>query len=158
MTDEHWVLVQNTDIVIHNGAEAHWGKTCETLKPTNIWGIFEALKLCESTKASSFVFVSSKSVPDTEYYVKELERAIAAFLEGISESDDLEGSHHDLGTGYGQSKWVAKYLVGESGKRSLRGCIVRPGYVLGESQSGGKFCYMFRRGEVLAASPVPNPH
>lgn len=132
--------MKDTDIVIHNGAEVHWGKTYETLKPTNVFGTLEALRLCESANVSSFVFVSSTSVLDTEHYVNLSEQAIAAGLEGISESDDLQGSHDDLGTGYGQSKWVAEYLVRESGKRGLRGCIVRPGYVLGDSKSGGGFC------------------
>ena len=154
MVDELWkALVKSTDIVIHNGAEVHWGKTYETLKPTNVLGTLEALKLCEAGEVRSFVFVSSTSVLDTEHYVQESERATAAGLEGISESDDLQGSRQGLGTGYGQSKWVAEYMVREAGKRGLRGCIVRPGYVLGDSKSGGKSCMSPKR-TVLAASPM----
>lgn len=142
----HWEeLVQNADIVIHNGAEVYWGKTYKTLKSTNVQGALEAVKLCELAKACSFVFVSSTSILDTKHFVQESERAIAAGLEGISESDDLQGSRRDLGrdlgTGYGQSKWFAEYLVRECGKRGLRGCIVRPGYVSGGgSKSGDEFC------------------
>jgi len=114
----------------------YWGKTDKTLKSTNAQGALESLKLSELAKACSFVFVSSTSILDTKHFVQESERVIAAGLEGISESDDLQGSRRDLGTGYGQSKWVAEYLVREcGGKRGLRGCIVRPGYV----RRGGGF-------------------
>jgi thioester reductase-like protein len=45
MIDKHWeTLPQNTYVVIHNGAEVYWGKTYETLKPTNVLGTLEALK------------------------------------------------------------------------------------------------------------------
>lgn len=57
---------------------------------------------------------------------------------GVPESDDLEGSAYDLGTGYGQSKWAGEYIVREAGRRGLGGCIIRPGYVVGDSKSGGK--------------------
>lgn len=56
---------------------------------------------------------------------------------GILESDDLEGSAFDLGTGYGQSKWVGEYIVREAGRRGLSGCIIRPGYIFGDSKTGG---------------------
>lgn len=59
---------------------------------------------------------------------------------GVPESDDLEGSAGDLGTGYGQSKWAGEYLVREAGRRGLSGCVVRPGYVVGDSKTGG-WCF-----------------
>jgi L-2-aminoadipate reductase len=142
MTDEDWeMLVEDTDIVIHNGAEVHWGKTYETLKPTNVLGTLEAIKLCEQAKPRSFVFVSSTSVLDTEHYVRVSENRTKSGLNGISEADDLQGSRQGLGTGYGQSKWVAEYIVREAGNRGLCGGIVRPGYVLGDSSFGGEFTY-----------------
>lgn len=56
---------------------------------------------------------------------------------GVPESDDLEGSAGDLGTGYGQSKWAGEYIVREAGRRGLDGCIIRPGYIVGDSKTGG---------------------
>ena len=53
----------------------------------------------------------------------------------MPESDDLEGARHTLKTGYGQSKWVAEKLLFECGRRGLRGAIIRPGYVVGDSKS-----------------------
>ena len=131
-------LAQRADLVIHNGAQVHWINPYELLEPANVIGTIEAMKLCAEGKPKQFAFVSSTSVLDTDHYVSESERSITAGGEGISEADDLQGSRTGLVTGYGQSKWVAEYLVREAGRRGLRGCIVRPGYVLGDSKTGGK--------------------
>lgn len=131
-------LAKNVDIVIHNGAQVHWINSYASLKPSNVIGTIDALQLCRSGKAKQFAFVSSTSVLDTDHYILESERIISEGGEGISEADDLSGSRDSLGTGYGQSKWVAEYMVREAGKRGLQGSIVRPGYVTGDSRSGGE--------------------
>lgn len=136
---EVWeALAEKVDVVIHNGAQVHWINSYLSLKPANVVGTMDAIKLCATGRAKQLAFVSSTSVVDTDYYVLESERIIAAGGEGISEDDDLSGSRTGLGTGYGQSKWVAEYLVREAGRRGLQGAIVRPGYVTGDSKSGGK--------------------
>ena len=129
-------LTQRVDAVLHNGAFVHWVYPYSTLKPANVLGTIDALKLCASGKAKQLSFVSSTSVLDTEHYVQASENALAAGKAGISEEDDLEGSSVGLGTGYGQSKWAGEYLVREAGRRGLKGTIVRPGYVLGDSGTG----------------------
>lgn len=58
-------------------------------------------------------------------------------FKGVPENDDLEGARSTLKTGYGQTKWVSERLLMEAGKRGLKGHIVRPGYVVGDSQSAG---------------------
>ncbi|KAL4908200.1 hypothetical protein BDW74DRAFT_98235 [Aspergillus multicolor] len=137
LTDAAWdSLTERVDAVIHNGALVHWVYPYSTLKPANVLGTIDALKLCATGKPKQFSFVSSTSVLDSDHYVEESERSIAAGGAGISENDDLEGSAVGLGTGYGQSKWAGEYLVREAGKRGLKGTIVRPGYVLGDSSSG----------------------
>ena len=97
------------------------------------------MQLCASGKPKHFAFVSSTSVLDTDHYVKISDDNILTGGPGVSETDDLQGSSSGLGTGYGQSKWVGEYLVREAGRRGLEGAIVRPGYILGDSVSGGKF-------------------
>ncbi|KAE8355816.1 hypothetical protein BDV28DRAFT_128172 [Aspergillus coremiiformis] len=129
-------LTDRVDAVIHNGALVHWVYPYSTLRPANVLGTIDALKLCATGKPKQFSFVSSTSVLDSDHYVEESERIVAAGGAGISEEDDLEGSSVGLGTGYGQSKWAGEYLVREAGKRGLKGTIVRPGYVLGDSQTG----------------------
>ncbi|KAJ5324414.1 hypothetical protein N7476_003014 [Penicillium atrosanguineum] len=129
-------LTESVDAVIHNGALVHWVYPYSTLKPANVMGTIDALKLCGSGKAKQFAFVSSTSALDKDHYVQESERSLAAGGNGISEEDDMEGSAVGLGTGYGQSKWAGEYLVKEAGRRGLRGTIIRSGYVLGDSTTG----------------------
>ena len=131
-------LAEEIDVVIHNGAQVHWISSYFSLKPSNVLGTIDAMKLCATGKAKKFAFVSSTSVVDTDYYVLESERIVSEGGEGVSEDDDLSGSRVGLSTGYGQTKWVAEYLVREAGKRGLQGTILRPGYVTGDSKSGGK--------------------
>ena len=130
-------LVREVDIVIHNGAWVHWVYPYQHLKPSNVLGTIAALQLCAIGKAKRFVFVSSTSVLDTHHYIKLSESIAEAGGTGILESDDLQGSSYGLETGYGQSKWVAEFLVKEAGRRGLSGAIVRPGYVTGDSHTGG---------------------
>lgn len=100
-----------------------------------------AMDLAATSKPKSFVFVSSTSAIDTEYYVR-LSDSLANehnALGGVPEGDDLEGARSSLKTGYGQTKWVSEKLLFEAGKRGLRGHIIRPGYVVGASQSAGTY-------------------
>jgi L-aminoadipate-semialdehyde dehydrogenase len=86
------------------------------------------------------VFVSSTSALDTLHYVQ-LSDSLPndpTGLKGVPESDDLEAARHSLKSGYGQSKWVSEKLLFEAGRRGLRGHIVRPGYVVGDSRSAGR--------------------
>lgn len=129
-------LSRRVDVVIHNGALVHWVYPYANLRPANVLGTIDALKLCAVGKPKQFAFVSSTSVLDNDHYVQESERIVAAGGTGISEADDLEGSSTGLSTGYGQSKWAGEYLVKEAGRRGLRGTIVRPGYVTGDSTYG----------------------
>lgn len=116
--------------------QVHWVYPYSKLRPANVQGTVDALSLCASGKPKTFLFVSSTSVLDTDYYVALSDKILATGGAGVPESDDLSGSATGLGTGYGQSKWVGEYLVREAGKRGLTGCIVRPGYITGDSVTG----------------------
>ena len=108
--------------------------TDDALKPANVLSTITALSLCRNPrKPKFFCFISSTSVLDTDHYIQ-----LCSSGTPIPENDDLEGSRKGLGTGYGQSKWVSEYVVREAGKRGLRGCIVRPGYVTGDTKNGGQ--------------------
>ena len=98
------------------------------------------IDLASSGKPKLLVFVSSTSAVDTEHYVQLSESLAQSSSEftGVPESDDLEGAKSSLKTGYGQTKWVSEKLLFEAGRRGLRGHIVRPGYVVGDSRTAGK--------------------
>jgi L-2-aminoadipate reductase len=102
-----------------------------------VLGTLSAMSLCQIGKAKRFVFISSTSVLDTEHYVRLSDNILVKGGAGILESDDLLGSQNGLPTGYGQTKWVSERLVMEAGIRGLQGAIVRPGYIVGDSKSGG---------------------
>ncbi|KAH9939847.1 alpha-aminoadipate reductase Lys1p [Amylocystis lapponica] len=130
-------IAGEVDAVIHNGALVHWVYPYERLRSANVLGTLTALELAATGAPKLFVFVSSTSAIDTEHYVK-LSDSLAhdpSGLGGVPESDDLEGARTALKTGYGQSKWVSEKLLFEAGRRGLRGHILRPGYVVGDSQS-----------------------
>ncbi|VDB95640.1 unnamed protein product [Peniophora sp. CBMAI 1063] len=117
--------------VLHNGALVHWVYPYEKLRAVNVLGTLTAVELAATGTPKLLSFVSSTSALDTEHYV----RLADTLQAGVPESDDLEGARHTLKTGYGQSKWVAEKLLFECGRRGLRGAIVRPGYVVGDSTS-----------------------
>ena len=129
-------LSQEVDIVIHNGAVVHWVKRYQDLETSNVISTIDAMKLCNLGKPKLFTFVSSTSVLDTDHYVELSSRRISTGQHAVPEDDDLQGSRTQLSTGYGQTKWVSEQLVRAAGKRGLRGSIVRPGYILGDSVTG----------------------
>jgi L-aminoadipate-semialdehyde dehydrogenase len=108
------------------------------MRGPNVLGTLSAMSLCENGKPKRFIFISSTSVLDTEHYVRLSDSILAKGGAGVLESDDLQGSRTTLPTGYGQTKWVSEQLVMEAGRRGLQGAIVRAGYIVGDSVTGGK--------------------
>lgn len=139
--DQHtWKrLAEDIEIIIHNGARVHWVLPYSTLRAANVRSTLSLIQLCSQGRAKQFGFVSSTSVLDIEHYFNLSEKLTSCGSRGINESDDLDGSRKGLATGYGQSKWVSEYLVREAGRRGLKGSIIRPGYITGDSGSGSKF-------------------
>jgi L-aminoadipate-semialdehyde dehydrogenase len=129
-------LADSVDVVIHNGALVHWVLPYSRLRGPNVSSTMTALAMCAVGKPKQFGLVSSTSVLDADYFVKLSETSLAQGGHGVPEADDLEGARKSLGTGYGQSKWAAEYLTREAGKKGLSGCVIRPGYVLGDPEHG----------------------
>ena len=131
LDDDIWTqLARDVDIVLCNGATVHWGKRYQDMMPSNVLSTIDAMELCNEGKPKTFCFVSSTSVLDTDHYIGQSKQ------EAVMEDDDLHGSRNGLKTGYGATKWVAEQLIREAGKRGLRGSIVRPGYILGDIETG----------------------
>lgn len=115
----------------------HWVYPYEKLRPANVLGTLTALELAAHTKHKAFIFVSSTSAIDAEHYVRlsDSRSGEAPEKRGVPESDDLEGARGTLKTGYGQTKWVSEKLLFEAGRRGLKGHILRPGYIVGDSHT-----------------------
>jgi L-2-aminoadipate reductase len=156
---DQWARVaREADIILHNGAlvkhlfligsyrdpnnwfpQVHWVYPDEKLRSANVLATLTAVELASTARQKALVFVSSTSAIDTEHYVQ-LSDSLSqgqSDYEGVPESDDLEGARATLKTGYGQTKWVSEKFLFEAGKRGLRGHIIRPGYVVGDSDSAG---------------------
>lgn len=137
LADSEWTRLADTiDVVIHNGALVHWVYPYAKLRDANVIGTINVMNLCGVGKAKHFSFVSSTSAIDTNHFFEMSDALVAAGKAGVPEDDDLQGSATGLGTGYGQSKWAAEYIVRAAGRRGLKGCITRPGYVTGFSKTG----------------------
>ncbi|CDK24273.1 unnamed protein product [Kuraishia capsulata CBS 1993] len=134
---DEWTKLNNTiDSIIHNGAMVHWVFPYQKMREANVISTVNLVNMAAVGKPKQFVFVSSTSTLDTEHYVSLADELVEAGKPGIPESDDLQGSAHGLGNGYGQTKWAAEYIVRQAGERGLKGAIVRPGYVQGDSVKG----------------------
>lgn len=119
--------------------QVHWVYPYEKLRDANVKSTLTAIDLASFNKPKNLVFVSSTSAIDSNHYVQlsdSLSRGHPT-LQGVPESDNLKGAKSTLKTGYGQTKWVSEKLLMEAGRRGLRGHIVRPGYVVGDSKSAG---------------------
>ncbi|KAL6811031.1 alpha aminoadipic acid reductase [Trichoderma sp. SZMC 28013] len=137
LDDDTWKILGDTvDVVIHNGALVHWVKQYKHLERSNVLSTIDALRLCNQGKPKLFSFVSSTSVLDTDHYINLSHEQTRTGQGAVMEADNLLGSRTGLGTGYGQTKWVSEQLVREAGRRGLLGSVVRPGYILGDANTG----------------------
>ncbi|KAI0236088.1 large subunit of alpha-aminoadipate reductase [Massospora cicadina] len=120
------MLVEQVDAIVHNGAQVHWVYPYAKLRKANVLGTLEVLKLAlaQPNAAKAVHFVSSTSVLDTQHYVNMSERLLDEGFPGVPEGDDLEGA------------WVSEKLIMAAGANGLRTSIIRPGYIVGHSQTG----------------------
>jgi thioester reductase-like protein len=119
-------LAHTVDSIYHSGALVNWIYPYERLKPTNVLGTQEVLRL------------ASQSRPKTVHYIS----TIAVFpvlanaeVKVIHEQDRLDHGGVLYG-GYSQSKWVAEKLVMLARDRGVPVCVYRPALITGHSQTG----------------------
>lgn len=139
-------LAIKIDSIYHNGALVHHASPYNSLKPTNVLGTEEILRLACTKKLKSVHFISTISV----FNLDSIENVTT-----ILEKDNLEQYQLPLG-GYSQSKWVAEKLVSIAGDRGLPVKIYRLGPVSGSSQTGvfnpNDFLYRLILGYVHSGS------
>lgn len=148
LKEREWVrLAQGVDVIVHNGALVHWVYPYSKLRAPNVLSTVACINLCATGKPKTFTLVSSTSALDTEHYVRLSDALVHQRgtdatqqghqqpLLGVPETDTLQGSARGLKSGYGQSKYVAERLVMVCASRGLRASIIRPGYVVGDSES-----------------------
>jgi thioester reductase-like protein len=120
------MLAGKIDSIYHSGALVNWIYPYDRLKPTNVLGTQEVLRLASQTKVKPVHFISSLAVfplvGDSDVKV-------------VREQDTLDHGGV-LYSGYPQSKWVADKLATITRSRGLPVCIYRPGMITGHSQTG----------------------
>jgi thioester reductase-like protein len=131
-------LAEQIDVIYHNGAWVNAIYPYSMLKPANVLGTEEILRLACLIKTKPVHFVSTISVFSPSYAQGNL----------IQESDPL-GINHGLNAGYTQSKWVAEKLMMEARKRGLPITIFRASRIIGHSKTGicnteDLFCRMIK--------------
>ena len=125
--EEFQLIAEKIDVIYHNGALVHLFQPYTALKPANVLGTQEILRLACKSKIKPVHFISSLSVAQSLDYVRD----------GVVKEEPLKSdrSNH-LYNGYAESKWVAERLVAIAHKRGLPVTIYRPGMVTGSSQTG----------------------
>ena len=124
--DEFDKLAKTVDAIYHNGALVNFIFPYSMLKPANVQGTVEVLRLATRVKIKPVHFVSTISVFEAPEYQSG---------EELDENSPL-ATIGGLGGGYARSKCVAEKLVREAGRRGLPVVVYRPGRITAESTSG----------------------
>jgi thioester reductase-like protein len=120
------MLAGKVDAIYHNGALVNWISSYHQLKPTNVLGTQEVLRLASCNKVKPVHFISTLAV-----------FPVLASTEAktIREQNVLDHGGVLYG-GYTQSKWVAEKLVTIARSRGIPVSIYRPALITGHSQTG----------------------
>jgi amino acid adenylation domain-containing protein/thioester reductase-like protein len=121
------LLAEKIDTIYHNGASISMVHTYQTLKPVNVDGTRETLRLASRIRAKPVHYISTITV-----------FASHGDADVISEEDQPAPPvlRPNLPSGYAQSKWVAEQLAISAQSRGIPITIYRPGRITGDSRTG----------------------
>ncbi|MCG8336165.1 MAG: thioester reductase domain-containing protein [Proteobacteria bacterium] len=129
-------LARTVDVIYHNGSWLNFAQPYAALKPTNVDGTKEMLKLaCENT-TKPFHYISTLiKISQTSADPDRIAR------QGFSHDEPTAYNsgyvqRNGFNIGYHQSKWVAEELVLEAENRGLPTTIYRPSLIAADSRSG----------------------
>lgn len=119
-------LANQIDVIYHSGGWVNNIHPYATLKPTNVTGTEDAIRLATLTHRKPLHFISSLAIYFSPTYA------------GTDVVWESETPKYDptIKSGYIQSKWVADRLVQTAQNRGLPAAIYRPARVTADSQSG----------------------
>ncbi|MEV5238467.1 amino acid adenylation domain-containing protein [Streptomyces cinnamoneus] len=118
-------LARRLDLVVHNGAQVNFLYPYEQLRPANVDGTREVIRIAAPRRVPVH-FISTVAV-------------VAGFgTAGVHEVDeDLPPAHADgLTMGYAESKWVAEGVLRQAGRLGLPVAVYRPYEVTGDRVHG----------------------
>lgn len=109
-------LARDVDAVVHNGALVNYVRTYDALRPTNVEGTRELLRLAMTDHAKTFHLVSS-----TFIYGWSTQPVVGEW--------DANEKMAGLDFGYSQTKWVAEQLALAAQRKGLDVRIYRPSLI-----------------------------
>lgn len=118
-------LANLLDGIVHNGAWVNFSYTYDQLRPANLTGTQEILRLSCRGRLTPVHYVSTYGIWGLP----------AGSRPVIYEDDDIAEAGK-LVTGYVQTKWAAEWLVQQGRERGIPLDVYRPGRVLGNSRTG----------------------
>jgi thioester reductase-like protein len=117
-------LAGGLDAICHNGAWVNFAHTFDQLRPANVAGTEELLRLAAQSD-TPLHHVSTYGIFGLPVEGRDL----------VLEGDDVRTAGR-LVTGYVQSKWAAEHLVHQAAQRGMPVAIYRLGRVVGDSRTG----------------------
>jgi thioester reductase-like protein len=117
--DQFTMLANTIDTIYHSGALVNWIYPYERLKPINVLGTQEVLRLACQNKAKAVHYISTIAIFPV---------LANANVSVIHEKDSVDHGGVLYG-GYTQSKWVAEKLVTLAHSRGVPVCIYRPALI-----------------------------
>lgn len=120
-------LADTIDMIYHNGARVNFLYPYQTLKPTNVLGTQEILRLACYTRVKPVHYISSIAVFELDDY---------GYERVSEETVPRYNSSFENAVGYAQSKWVAERLILTARERGVPTAIYRLGTVSGHSKTG----------------------
>nr|VFJ54101.1 MAG: amino acid adenylation domain-containing protein/thioester reductase domain-containing protein [Candidatus Kentron sp. FM] len=124
-------LAAEVDTIYHNGAWVNALYPYTDLRPTNVFGTRELLRLACLGRPKIFHHISTMSV-----FEGELKHQARNHYRAVLPAAGLTDHYQEIKTDYGKSKWVAEKLVQTARERGLSVCIYRPTVVMGDRSTG----------------------
>ncbi len=119
-------LGDTIDVIYHSAAMVNWIDAYEKLKPSNVLGTQEILRLASTGRVKPVHYVSTLAVFPL---VRNSHASVVREQDPLDHGGELYG-------GYTQSKWVAEKLVDIARGRGIPVTVYRPGLITGHSQLG----------------------
>ncbi|WP_329537947.1 thioester reductase domain-containing protein (plasmid) [Streptomyces sp. NBC_01450] len=116
-------LARDVEMIVHNGAWSSYALPYRRLKPVNVLGTREVLRLAGRHRVKPVHYISSLAV----YPGRPGDHRWA---------EDAATDPHGVVGGYRQTKWVGDRMMAQAHERGLPTCVYRPGQITGAQTTG----------------------
>ncbi|AKN68684.1 hypothetical protein QR97_01645 [Streptomyces sp. PBH53] len=121
--DTYLRLARDVEMIVHNGAWSSYALPYRRLKPVNVLGTQEVLRLAARHRIKPVHYISSLAV----YPGRPGEHRWA---------EDAATDPEGVVGGYRQTKWVGDRMMAQAHERGLPTCVYRPGQITGAQTTG----------------------